>query len=287
MTDYAEELIHVEAADGTELGGALIRPAGRPPQPAAVVWIHGSGVRFYSPPFVDIGRELARRGYLFVTGNTRGHDIGIAMRTTAGKLTLGGAGWERVEDAPLDIAAWADLAAARGAGDVVLVGHSYGAAKVALYQAQRPHGHVVGVGIASSRTVLQPGRPLEEPLVTLAAQLVDEGRGEELLPWGSVPGGGYLLPTLSAQTYLSRARTHTALYGDATHPSALAQLRCPVFACIGSADGPDPAGWLDAIRRGASSAAPLDTWLIEGAGHGYRGHEVAAATPIASWLDRL
>jgi alpha-beta hydrolase superfamily lysophospholipase len=287
MTDYAEELVHVAAADGTELGGALIRPVGRPARPAVVVWLHGSGLRFYAPPFVAIGRELARRGYVFVTGNTRGHDIGVALRTAAGAVALGGAGWERAEDLPLDVAAWTDLAAARGAGAVVLVGHSSGASNVALYQAAHQDGRVVGIGIASSRTVLRPPRPLEEALVTQAAQLVADGRGEELLPWGSVPAGGYLLPTLSAQTYLSRAQTYPVLYGDVTRLPALAQLRGPLFACIGTADGPDPAGWLDAVRAGATSAARVDTWLLAGAGHGYRGHEAAAAAPIADWLDRL
>jgi hypothetical protein len=41
------------------------------------------------------------------------------------------------------------------------------------------------------------------------------------------------------------------------------------------------------LTEGATGAARLDTWLIAGAGHGYRGHEVAAAAPIADWLDRL
>ena len=47
------------------------------------------------------------------------------------------------------------------------------------------------------------------------------------------------------------------------------------------------AGWLAAVRAGAVRAARIDTWPVEGAGDGYRGHEEAAAAPIADWLDRL
>lgn len=131
-----EELVYVETADGVLLEGAVIRPAGPEPRPPAIVWVHGLTGRFYSPMSVTIGRELAGRGFVFVTGNNRGHDFGTLVRRR-GQPVLAGGGWERFEESPYDVAAWTGYAAGLGGRGVVLLGHSLGALKVAYYQAER------------------------------------------------------------------------------------------------------------------------------------------------------
>jgi hypothetical protein len=108
---YSEELVWIDSEDGFELAGAVIRPIGRVPRSVAAIWVHGATSRFYAPANVQIGRELARVGYVFVTGNNRGHHLGANLLRRGGPqlggdLILGGTLWERFEDAPLDIGAW-------------------------------------------------------------------------------------------------------------------------------------------------------------------------------------
>ena len=71
-----ERLVTARAEDGVRLEGLLMRPINPQGAETIVVWIHGGGSNFYSPPAVAIGRSLASRGYAVLTGNTRGHDLG-------------------------------------------------------------------------------------------------------------------------------------------------------------------------------------------------------------------
>jgi hypothetical protein len=98
---YSEELVWIESEDELELAGAVIRPVGRAPRPGAVIWVHGATSRFYGPAHVRIGRELAKIGYVFVTGNNRGHHLGANLLRRGGpqlggdQLLGGSASWIR------------------------------------------------------------------------------------------------------------------------------------------------------------------------------------------------
>jgi pimeloyl-ACP methyl ester carboxylesterase len=152
MTDAQhEEIVEVKPEDGLVLAGLVIRPDEVPRGRAAVVWVHGAGVNFYAPTFLRIGRDLARRGFLFVTGNNRGHDFGTPLGWVGNDAIRGGVGWEGFEQSPLDIRAWINLMDELRAQGVALIGHSLGAAKVTYYQAHAQDMRVLGLGIASTR----------------------------------------------------------------------------------------------------------------------------------------
>ena len=68
----------------------------------------------------------------------------------------------------------------------LLIGHSLGALKVAHYQALRQDPRVVGLVAASA--ALPAARPNPD-LVALSERMVAEGRGQDLLPWGSSRAG--------------------------------------------------------------------------------------------------
>jgi pimeloyl-ACP methyl ester carboxylesterase len=273
-----EELVFTHTEDGLGLTGLLIRPT-TAASVVAVVWIHGNTGAFYDWPYVTIGRALAKHGYAFVTGNTRGHNISATLwRLPEDIPTAGGSAWERLEDAPYDIAAWVDFMVAQGFQRIVLVGHSQGAAKVIAYQAQRGNGCVAGVAAASPD--LHGHWPSD--LVAAAERLVTEDRGAELLlplpdaPWYQ----------LSAQNVVSRARILSQIY-QADHGSpAIAQLQCPVLAFFGTADL-GGAAELASIRQSAHYAAHVETVLLEGADHVYTGREHEAASLIANWITTL
>jgi pimeloyl-ACP methyl ester carboxylesterase len=181
---YLEELVGTETEDGLLLDGAVIRPDGVEAKPVAVVWIHGFTGNFYEPCIVTIGRALAGYGYTLVTGNNRGHHCGATLDCTDGQPLLGG-WWERLDESPHAVAAWINVAAGLGFHRVALLGHSLGAMKGLYYQAQRQDPRVAGMIVASPP--LAAG-PLSPETRGRAEALVADGRGEDLLPWGSLGG---------------------------------------------------------------------------------------------------
>jgi pimeloyl-ACP methyl ester carboxylesterase len=60
----------------------------------------------------------------------------------------GGSGWENLADAIRDVAAWITVAAGMAAAGVILVGHSSGAQRVLLYQAEHGDPRVRGIVLA-------------------------------------------------------------------------------------------------------------------------------------------
>ena len=282
-TGYAEELVYTESEDGFTLEGVVIRPAaGTPERRVALIWVHGLTGKFYGPSAIRVGRELAGEGYTVVSGNNRGHDFGTMLRRADGTGVLGGGGWECFDESPRDVAAWISFAESLGFRRVALFGHSLGALKVAYYQAQRQDPRVAGL-VAGSPPV-RAGR-LDPGLLAQAEKMVAEGRGRDLLAWGTSPAGA---GTHSAQTYLNRARTGIDTYGTDVPDSAVSKIRCPLLALFGSDEAwVGGAADLDTIKRNATAAERVETAMIEGADHVYTGHEPDVARVVARWLGTL
>lgn len=289
---YVEELVGTRAADGIELAGAVIRPVGQA-KPTPVVWIHGFTGRYYEPHAITIGRRLAERGYVFVTGNNRGHDFGSVLHVReTGEQRMGGAGWEKLDESPLDVAGWIDFALGLGFNQVVLVGHSLGGMKVTYYMATKQDPRVRTLVNASGPVWRFVGPAVEQTEHGAQAEkMVAEGRGLELILPFEGPGAS----TVSAQRVVGSRRFHEVLYGkdgsgkDGSGKEgspAVALIRCPVFAFIGTEESwlgvPSDLEWLKAN----SKASPrVETRVFQGADHVYSGHEVEVADAIADWAD--
>jgi pimeloyl-ACP methyl ester carboxylesterase len=271
--DYAEALTFVRTEDGLELEGALIRPASVPSR-AVVIWIHGGTEKFSNRHYIDIGREVARRGCTFISGNTRGHDL-AAVFSKGEDIQVAGSAWERMEEAPLDIAPWVDLATELDAGPIFLAGHSLGASKVVFYGAQRADSRLRGV-IAASPVVSFASLP--ERLV-LAQQMVAEGRGEELLPHlvGSPPWN-----IVSAQTIAGRGPILERAFQAGGERPWIADIRCPILAFYGTNEE-EASEQLDVIREAA--AGLCETQLIQNADHSYVGRQREVSRQMVGWID--
>ena len=274
----SEGLVYTASEDGIALTGIAIRPGDGPIRPVAIVWMHGNTGSFCDYPYVTLGRALARRGYCFVSGNSRGHDIGATLwQVATDRPIAGGSAWERLEESPHDLAAWVDLAMEGDARGVVLVGHSLGAVKVIRYQAERQDPRIAGVALASPD--LHGHWPGE--IVERARRLVTEGRATELLP----PLMGAHWYRLSAGNVVSRATVQAQTYtADPAGPS-IARLRLPLLALYGDRDVGGEAEL--ATIRAAARAARVTSHLIAGADHVYTGREEEAAALIAGWAESL
>jgi pimeloyl-ACP methyl ester carboxylesterase len=278
---YSEELIYATTEDDISLAGVVIRPENALTQPVSIVWIHGNAASFYDRPYVLVGRELAALGYTVVSANTRGHDIATTLWRGSDGMPFaggGGAGWERMEDAHHDLAAWVGVAKDLRPGGVILAGHSAGAHKVVLYQAEHADTRVIGIVLASPdlRGFRAPGE------LDAAHQLVAEGREMEVLP--AQPYAPWYRQ--SARTVISRADAADRIFTASDGEPAMAALRIPLLAFFGSQERTGEAE-LNAIRRAATATPHLDTHLIADAGHFYNGHESDVAGTVAGWAGTL
>jgi pimeloyl-ACP methyl ester carboxylesterase len=280
---YEEELVYIQAEDGLPLEGAVIGPTGPHRQPVPLLFVHGLTGKFYSPSVVRIGRELAQRGYTFVTGNNRGHDGGYPFRPSpdAPPRIFGGS-WEDVFECVHDISAWLTFTVGLGFARVGLLGHSLGARKVALYQGGRQDERVAGLVTASPP--IRSVRPRPE-LIAQASAMVAAGRGQDLLPWGISQAG---MGTSSARAYLDRFKPGWDVFGVEGGESAIARVRCPLLAFYGTEESwVGGADELELIKRNARAAARVETRLFEGADHSYTGKHVQVGETLAAWLETL
>ena len=129
------DLVQVTTSDALRLHGALELPVEGSrdetlPRPAAVdAWLclHGTGSNFYSASTLGgLAPKLLAGGAAVLRANTRGHDL-VCTGPSAQGRSMQGAAFERVDESPLDLAAWLDFLEQRGFTRIGLLGHSLGA----------------------------------------------------------------------------------------------------------------------------------------------------------------
>jgi pimeloyl-ACP methyl ester carboxylesterase len=278
MKSYTEELLFTLAEDQLAHEGVAIHPT-QAHKPLGILWIHGNTGRFCDYPYIMVGRALAERGYLFVSGNTRGHDIAASAWSDAKmNMVAVGSAWEKLEEALLDISTWIEETIKLGVEKIILVGHSQGAAKVTYYQALRQDPRVRGIGLASPDL-----HGHWSSIVEQARQFVADGRGDELLP--DIMNAPWY--RLSAANVVSRAEVLNHMYTSDKGAPHIAAVKCPIFALFGTNGDVGGQKELDSLKAQAINAPHVATQLIEGADHGYVGRETVVAEAIAAWLETL
>jgi len=284
---FPEELVYVRSSDDVVNGGAIFKPPKESAKPIAIIWMHGWGVNFYSPTYVNIGRRLAERGFTTVAINTRMHDIGTIETYRFGKRIRGGGYWGVPSEEVKDLSAWMDFVEHQGFAKVVLVGHSAGWATLRAYQSEKQDPRVAGLVMASgqARSLSNESDP---QLVAQAAKLVADGQGDDLvrLPNRSFPS------YVSAATYLDIARTSTDMldfFGEHTPNPGVTRIHCPLLAFFGTRES-DVGTEADLeVLKASIVRQPkhptVTTAMISGADHMYTGEETQVAQIIATWAD--
>lgn len=285
----AEELVYARADDGIVNGGALFSPQGTPSKRIVVIWIHGSGVNFYYPSYVNVARELARRGLTTIVGNTRMHDLGnIEAFRESGSLR-GGSYWGTTTDQVRDLAAWVQLAKDRGFDRVVLVGHSAGATAVQIYTERTQDPRVAGIVLASGRFRPAPGPIVDSARLARARQLVAGGHGDDPVP----PTDPAAKPSpTSAATLVDLASMGVELtdfYGVQTPNPPVARVRVPILAWFGTDGDVGTAADLEllenTLKHVQGGPRRVSTAMIPQATHMLDGHEARVAQILADWVN--
>ena len=290
---FTEELVFTDSEDRLALHALFFRPAS-PTASLPVLWIHGLYTAFYDNAYVALGRELAGRGYVFLSANTRGHDFGAALRSPEGRPVTGGSAWERLQESPRDLAGWIDFLSVCGFRRIVLAGHGLGARKAAFYVVERQDPRVAGLVVASPIVVKYPGgAPTDDErnLLAAARQMAGAGRERDLMPW---PPEGC---AMSAATYVDHEDPDGPfsnifdLTGHSRTAPLAAELRVPILAFFGSqersADGRDRGGELGLIRHNARSSPSVTITLVRGADYWYTGRISAVADVMAKFVMSL
>lgn len=290
MGSYREQIVFTPSEDQRWLAGVLMQPTDGVVRSIGIVSLHGSPGYFYVPTNVYLGRALAERGYRYVSGNTRAHDVaspdipwpfGCSPESDA-DWRIGGHGWYRVDEEPRDVAGWIDFLEDQGAERIVLFGHSGGVRRARQYQAERQDPRVVGLILAGfDDRVL----PIDPARLALAEQLVAEDRGEAPLPLRA--GVRMHEGMQSAEQYLNWAGLVGRTAAEGYDPWS-ASIRVPVLATLGtSGEAPNLYAGLEAMRGRTVHAPRFDIQVIEGAEHCYAGHEQELAEVVLGWLESL
>jgi pimeloyl-ACP methyl ester carboxylesterase len=290
------EFVRFPTADGLELQGLYV-PAGPVGAPAAL-HVHGLDGNFYENRFIDAAaEEYRRRGVAFLAFNNRGHDYiaDIVVDDGEGRPTgcrQAGGMYETLGECVEDIRAAMAWLAGRGHRRFILQGHSHGALKVIHYL------DTTGDPAAAAVALLSPSDDFAlaraklggrfEAGRELAAEMVANGRGGELMP-----PGYYDYPT-SAGTFHDcfRPGSIALIFNlgrtDREEFPELGRLRLPVFLAVGTENEAFTLPGPELVDRAAAACASAESFhgaIIEGAPHNYLDFEDELAAALGRWLD--
>lgn len=270
MSEPTLNLVYATTNDGVTNAGLLYKSA-TVPSNTCIVLVHGAGQNFYQPLLNLLAQEFARAGYPTITGNNRGHDLGVYMQNNEG-LLLAGAAWERLEQSVLDVRGWIDFMDGQGYEQVVLLGHSRGSWKAVHYQAET-HDERVAAVVACSGLLVHKGCEFRARHAVLAQEWAMFGHGEDFMPAAASPR------KISAATYLDLFTQ----YASDDEPD-ITRVDVPVLSISGGNEKVTRQE-LEGIAALGVHAPSVTTAIIPDADHDYTHQEKLVARKIVSWLQ--
>jgi pimeloyl-ACP methyl ester carboxylesterase len=258
-----------------------------------VLHIHGASSNFYRSQFLDqLADELNDKGYCFLSGNTRGHDIinNVYAKDPMASRHLGVA-FEIFEDCLLDLRAWLGFLQERGYEQAILLGHSFGALKVAYYQSETADARVKALIFLSPADqgfwMEALGSEMEKTL-SWASDMVSKGAGESLFSGPLIP---YPMSAATIHSLFVSKKSDIFKFGRPDEQwETIERLDCPILAVMGTVaehTAPSPAEVMSILRSKAVSSPSCDTVVLEGAPHNYRGYEAQVAQLILGWVNEV
>jgi len=286
------ELCRAETSDGLFLDGALLRPDSprtQPRRPPVDVFllVHGTGSNFYAPGVLEhFAHHALDDGFPVLRVNTRGHD-GMASIPGRGRSRPGGAAYENIAEARLDLACWIDFLGERGFERVAVVGHSMGAVKTIDAQARAPHARVAAIVALSpprfSHAQLM-AHPRAQPFrddFRRASELEASGDGDALISVRQP-----LPMVLTAAGFLAKYGPHD----DYDFVPRLPELRVPACLIMGSeaaARSPAFEGLPAELERQARAHPLLEVHVVPGADVNFAACLDKPYRIASDWLGRL
>ncbi len=281
--------------DNLELAGLLYQPDSVSEK--ILVHVHGMAGNFYENKFLDfIAQTLTSKGVAFFAFNNRGCELIkdlYKIENRKRNITRVGNAYEIFEDSAIDIKAAIDFVSSKGFSKIHLSGHSLGAPKVAYYVAEGGDKRLASVLFLSPSDMVgltSSDKNYKRDLFA-AQQMVDEGKGEELLPfpvlWDQVP--------LSAKTYISLGSKDSKVAIFNFHDPkdtlpVLSKITIPTIAIMGRKDDAlviSIEETMERIKKAMSASLKVETNMLGDADHGYNNHEQQLADAINIWIQKM
>jgi pimeloyl-ACP methyl ester carboxylesterase len=265
----AEQLV-LRTEDGVRLHGVLYRAA--TPRKTALLLVHGFGGEFYGGYFTSLSQAAAREGYTTAAVNMRDHG--------------GGAKTSDFTDNRPDLAAATAYLRQQGFTRLVLLGQSMGTNRVLFYQAATADPNIAatvliaGPGDLFEWNVRQLGRDKAQATVDEALKLRAAGRDGELMLIEMGPLGKQLY----TPQYLLSMRGPQRKSNPYEN---IARVKNRVLIIRGTADKTVPADIAQRLQKSANPASRAEVIEIQGAAHGFAGHEAQVADAVLGWLKKV
>lgn len=219
-----------------------------------------------------------------------------ARRKGKEKSIGGGMAWERIRDCVFDIDGAARVLRARGYRELILVGHSTGANKIAVYDHYKPRNPfrryvLLAGGDDTGLTYAQLGDRRFRAALGRAREKIRAGHGEELVPatisraamsWRAFydmnnPDGDYnVFPFLEVLRGVRLSRRGRFRYIRAIRKPSLAVYGDGDEYCHGDVSG------CAAILTGVAGPN-FEVAILSDANHGFTGREAELGALIAGW----
>lgn len=274
------EIHHVVTSDAVTVGIAWVPP--RSPDTPVLLATHGVGNSFTLSGLWRVCQLLAAQGWGVAFLNNRGHDW-VAMNP--GDRRWIGAAYERIEDGALDFQAGLSWLRERGHRRIVIGGHSLGGLKAAYTQAHFPEDDVIALAMFSSPRLPDErvwDWPAHEHLLARCRDMVEQGRGEELMHVDMPTNTPAMKGLMCYRTYINK-------YGPGAATTALRfadRIRVPTFLLAGELEKPQLSFSID-MERALVNAPSVRRVMVEDCDHIYTGRVERVADAAHQWLTDL
>ncbi len=281
----------IYSTDGIELDSILFSPS--KPTKKIVIHTHGKEGNFVQNHFINVmGNKYPNLGYAFMTYNNRGHDYmaDLFKKTSTGYMwEQGGSVYDLLESAKFDLDGVISYAQQLGYSEIILQGHSLGPHKICYYITHTPNhpiSRLIFLTTADIRYQFDSSVQDWEHFALLAKQMVDDGKGRELMPimlWSNC--------LISAASFWNYTNPNTNCFVfNGTHPELeyknFNKITLPMLIINPENDvatGVQPEKYMELIRQNSISKH-LEMHIIKNAVHNFLGKEEDLVNTITSWL---
>jgi len=249
---------------GLTLNARLVVASEKTLADGVIVIVHGTLAHSGSGTIAGLASTLGERGL-----STLAINLSLGIDDRQGMYDCGATHRHRHLDALDEIGAWLDWLRAKGAGPVLLLGHSRGGNQVARFAAERGHPVLRRLVLLAPMTSV-PERTAARfkqrngasllPVMQRAAALVATGKGATVMKGVGVlycPGADVTAASFASYYPQSDLRLDT--------PSIVEEIKLPTLVVAGSDDRLVP----DVARRikPMADGKPLSLAVVEGADH--------------------
>lgn len=263
----------------------------------AVILIHGFLSDFYSHKFIhSIAGELEKNRNAIVLAQTRGTGLHTEFLKKDKSGEYIGSYYEVLEESHFDISAFIEFLLGEGYEKIVLAGHSLGTIKVVRYLFEGRFRDQVSKLILlapfdkNAFMVKKAGDKWTEFLATAKAK-IEEGKGDELVPVPQYEDFPITYKTFYSWYNKDEMSCIWDFYKQEQYgPTVLQEVKIPIRVILGEKDEfvnypefkENARSVIDLIN---DKLPQIETVLVEGANHTYKGYEEDVSKEVANFLS--